>query len=413
MERAGKTQKNFRATPPSAGRVYRAPVSACDGGPAFSLDTNRNNGVTRVSAPFSRSLEVPTKVGETLSDVSSTGRRRAWADRKRESRAVAASLIRVGKADGDEPCERAGSRVWVCADDLTYRVEADLETGEVVQRLDGVHFCRDRLCPLCQWRKSLVTAASLSRCLDWVDEHRPGLMPIFLTLTVRNCAGGELGDTIQALTDGWGRMVKDRGMRGRVAGYFRSVEITYNAASDTWHPHIHAILLVDAGYFADQALYMAQTEWVAAWRHFARLDYDPVVDVRALRSNRGRRDAVAEAAKYSVKPGEWLSEDADETDARVRVLREALRGRRLTTWGGALKDARAALKLADAEDRNADLVNTGEDGEEGSRAVSIATARYVWSDGWHDYVCVSMEGSPGVCVIPRGDPGGGPRVRAA
>lgn len=240
----------------------------------FFLDTKRSNGVTQVDA-LAAGPVLPTRVGETLADASSTGRRRPWAERKRESRAVDASLIRVGKADGDEGCEKAGSRVWACADDLTFRIEADPETGEVVQRLDGVHFCRDRLCPLCQWRKSLVTASTLSRCLGWVDAEHPGLVPIFLTLTVRNCSSGELGGTIHALTDGWGRMVKDRRMRGRIAGYFRSVEVTYAAQADTWHPHIHAVLLVDAAYFSDPSLYMDQAAWVTAWRRFARLDYDP------------------------------------------------------------------------------------------------------------------------------------------
>lgn len=411
MARDAEPEKKFPATPPPAGEGMGASRPAV--GP-FSLDTNRNNGASQVDALEMPSVEVPTRLGETLADVSSTGRRRPWAEQKRTSRAIAASLIRIGKADGDGSYERAGSRVWTCASDLTFRVEADPETGEVVQHLDGAHFCRDRLCPVCQWRKSLLTGASLSRCLAWVDEKHPGTAPIFLTVTMRNVAGDELGDAIGTLTDGWRRMVRDHGMKERIRGFFRSVEVTYAAGSDTWHPHIHAILLVDESYFTDPALYMTQAAWVEAWRRFARLDYKPIVDVRALASERGRRAAVAEAAKYSVKPGEWVSEDPDETDAHVRVLREALRGRRLTTWGGLLKEARAALKIADAEDADADLLHTGDEEEgEGPALVPVATVRYAWSDGWHDYVCVAMEAEPGMVVLARGDPGGGRRARAA
>ena len=60
------------------------------------------------------------------------------------------------------------------------------------------------------------------------------------------------------------------------------------------------------------------------------------------------------------------------------------------------------------------MLHTGDEEEgEGPALVPVATVRYAWSDGWHDYVCVAMEAEPGMVVLARGDPGGGRRARAA
>ena len=60
---------------------------------------------------------------------------------------------------------------------------ANTETGEVTRRLVAAQFCRDRLCPMCAWRKSLVMFSQISQIMDWVAE-REETVPIFLTLTV-------------------------------------------------------------------------------------------------------------------------------------------------------------------------------------------------------------------------------------
>lgn len=361
-------------------------------------------------------MVLPSPLGETLHDLSSTGRVRPWAERKAEARQLAVSMIRIGHEDGDESTHRAGSRVWSCGDDLVFRVEVEVETGEVKRKLDSAHFCRDRLCPLCAWRKSLVTFAGLMKTSAWVEENRPGLVPLFLTLTVRNCEGDQLGATLDRITKGFTALMHDRTVKSIVEGYFRSIEITYNADEDTWHPHIHAILMVDeASYFdKNKDKYLNQTDWADLWQRAAGLDYHPIVDIRRLTSAKGKADAMAEAAKYATKAGEWLSPDPDETDARVRILRKALKGRRLTTWGGVLREARKALKIQDAEDADADLVHTGDDEEENT-VVVLATERWHWQCWKNAYECVEVAPAmPGVEISPPGcDPGGGAALRRA
>ena len=55
-----------------------------------------------------------------------------------------------------------------CGDYLVFADTVNTETGEVTRKLRAAEFCRDRLCPMCQWRKSLVTFHQLSEIMDRV-----------------------------------------------------------------------------------------------------------------------------------------------------------------------------------------------------------------------------------------------------
>lgn len=330
---------------------------------------------------------------EILHDKSSTGRERPWRRHKRDSRAVAASMWRLKNAHPRKNADlgRRSDRMHRCGSYLVFADVVDRETGEASRKLAAAEFCRDRLCPMCSWRKSLVTFSQVSQIMDRVDETRPGLVPIFLTLTVRNCAGLELGDCVTHLLRSWSRMMNKAGNRKpyRVSeGWFRALEITYNRESDTWHPHIHAIVLVREDYFdATKDDYISHDDWVAEWRWALRADYDPSVDVRTVKG--GQAKAIAEVAKYTVKPGEWLDlDDGEGTDERVELLARVLKGRRLTAFGGLMKEVRAQLKQEDAE--VADLVHTGEDAPARGDLV-VALDRYEWQIGVSNYVHVARD----------------------
>lgn len=329
---------------------------------------------------------------EVLADKSSTGRERPWRTHKRTSRAVAASLYRIYKAHPRKSqwAKKRSDRIQQCSNYLQFGDYANTETGEVTRRLVAAQFCRDRLCPMCAWRKSLVMFSQISQIMDWVEE-REQVVPIFLTLTVKNCKGPELGDTIDKLLKSWSRMMNKAGRRKPwevSRGWFRALEITYNKKTDEWHPHIHAIVLVEPDYFTDERKYIDHDEWVAEWRRALRVNYDPSVDVRTVKGDRSK--AVAEVAKYTVKPGEWLDLDDEEgTDTRVALLAQVLKNRRLTALGGIMKTAKSALKLEDVE--NADLVLTDAEKAEMRGEVLVALIRFEWQIGPTNYICTEVQ----------------------
>ena len=178
------------------------------------------------------------------------------------SRAVAASMYRLWNEHPRKWAflKKRADRMHRCSDYLVFGDVVNPETGEVVRKLQAAEFCRDRLCPMCQWRKSLVTFAQVSEIMDWVDAHHAGeFIPIFLTLTMKNVPSAELGSAITTILQSWSRMMNKAGNRKpwRVAaGWFRALEVTYNKDANTWHPHIHAVLLVPADYFTNPDKYI-------------------------------------------------------------------------------------------------------------------------------------------------------------
>lgn len=310
-----------------------------------------------------------------------------------DSRAVAASLLRINnRKKGKVPeFRRRSERMSRCASYLVFGDVVDEETGEVTKKLEAAEFCRDRLCPMCSWRKSLVMFSQMSALMDRVDADHPGeYIAIFGTFTVKNCKGADLPETITILLRAWSRMMSRAAHRRPwcvTRGWFRALEVTYNAKTDEWHPHIHAILLVDSDYFGNRDKYIDQPDWVSEWKWALGVDYRPSVDVRTIKH--GRDHAVAEVSKYAVKPGEWLDpKDDDGTDARVELLAMTLKGRRLVAYGGVMKDTRKALKQEDAE--TADLVHTTDDVTLRGDLV-VALDRYEWQVGVTNYVHVKHD----------------------
>lgn len=305
---------------------------------------------------------------EVLSDKRKNGKERPWKPKKVRSLMLADSFQRLGE-------EKRSMRVRFCSLQLAFAVNT--ETGE--KRLHSADFCRERLCPMCAWRKSLKCFQEVSRVIDATQQEQPNLVPIFLTLTLRNCTGEELGETLDTVFQGWKRVINNDRMKRIFKGWFRALEVTYNKEADTFHPHIHAILMVEKGYFKGKD-YMTTAEWVKAWRKACRLSYDPVCDIRKVK---GGSKAIKEVSKYTVKDSDFISEDKALTDKLVTVLSRALRNRRLYAFGGLLKEI--AKRLGADCPGEGDLVHIDEDGELRNDVGQMIVV-YRWNMGLANYI---------------------------
>ena len=220
------------------------------------------------------------------------------------------------------------------------------------------NFCKQRLCPSCNWRRSLKIYGNTSRILDHLDQTKGNSIKyLFLTLTVKNCPLPQLGAQIDAMSDGFRRMINNRAWKRRVLGCMRTLEVTINHENLTAHPHYHLILAVDRKYATkSDATYWNHEQWVEQWRRACRLDYTPNVSIERVR---GRRSGIAEVSKYMAKDSDYLvtawenqmgTEEAEAaTDYLVQNLQEQMRGRRLISYTGILREAQQALKISDPE----------------------------------------------------------------
>lgn len=254
--------------------------------------------------------------------------------------------------------ERLAERMADCSGMLRFGWRDDPETGESKLRLKEAQFCRVRHCPTCQWRRSLMHQARFLAALPAIVEQYPRHRWLLLTLTVQNCPITELRQTLQAMNKAWNRLRLRPEFR-QVTGWVRSTEVT-RGKDGTAHPHFHALLMVPPSMLAKN--YVTQSRWTELWQETAKLEYKPVVDVRAIRGKKGDKSQNAgitgaiETLKYAVKP----SDMTDDAGWFLELTRQTHKLRFLAA-GGALKNA-----LRDTENaRDTDMVHAGDADAEG------------------------------------------------
>lgn len=325
----------------------------------------------------------------TNDDVLQDGKR-DWNGKKRRSMNVARHFSLGGR-------EKKAEKVSGCADRLSFKQDS---SGKLT--LHQTWFCKSRLCPMCNWRRSMKIAYQNKLVVEKANE-RENLQWIFLTLTVRNTDAQELPETLSELSKGFYRLFKYKRVSGAVKGYFRALEVTRNADKDnpewygTYHPHYHVLIAVRPSYF--KKAYIKQADWVALWRKAMRLDYDPVVHVQRVKPKAELDDmtsyeadvkraiaeqkAILEVSKYPVKDSEVINPNQDESEnvETLLTLDDALAFKRLIGYGGILKEIHAELNLDDAEEGN--LLNVTEE-DEIANAVFDITAK--WHIGLNRYV---------------------------
>lgn len=274
---------------------------------------------------------------QVLVDKSTTGKTRNWALHKLHSGYISLAY--------EEIDPRKAERMRDCAQWLEF---ARKEDGTM--KLHDARFCRVRLCPVCQWRRSLKTFAQMSQVLDIASND--GYQFVFLTLTVRNCGADKLSEKLTHLLLSFNRLMKYKAVQSAIKGYYRGCEVTHNINTDEYHPHLHVILAVKPSYFGG-SYYLSQAKWTELWRRALQVDYDPIVDIRRCK---GGSKSIAEACKYAVKPSDIISfDDWDLTVDTLRTLDKALENRRFIGLGGIIKEIHKKLHLDDMEE--GDLVH--------------------------------------------------------
>lgn len=268
------------------------------------------------------------------------------------------------------------------------------------QKLSHANFCKVRLCPMCGWRRSLKVFGQVSKVMNHITaEHSHRFL--FLTLTVRNTEGVELKDTITHMLNSFhNKFLKSPEIKHISKGWFRCLEVTYSRRREDYHPHIHLVMAVNKSYFSSsensKTGYMSNLALEQLWKRCCGLEYNPIVDIRAVKqkeSHRGNEgaaysSAVAEIAKYAVKTSDIIARDEDNeidfdnSDHVLYTLDDALKGRRLVAFGGTFKAAHKSLNLDDTQ--NGDLVHT--DNNDSLGELGMIVYRYQWNVGASNYI---------------------------
>jgi plasmid rolling circle replication initiator protein Rep len=222
---------------------------------------------------------------------------------------------KVQKLYGKGDFIRYKERIGECSRRLQFALIPDGEGG-VAFHLEEAKFCRVRFCPICQWRRSLMWRGRFYRGLPKYLADHPGRRAVALTLTVRNCAIGELRETVDLMNVAFSRMTKRKWWPA--TGWVKSLEVT-RGADGSAHPHFHVLMFVKPGYFSKY--YIKQAEWRHQWAACMKINYLPSVHLQTVKGTGEIKDpledlkfGIMETLKYGVKPddliadGPWLCE---------------------------------------------------------------------------------------------------------
>lgn len=360
-------------------------------------DTRRNNKpVNSFSNSFIFNDNSWESLTEELHDVNEDGKETPWQSKKQLNTKTADiydTLSRFSVSDLDrhpriakvyrfpDTYKNKADRLKECASCLIFAT-----TQKRRLKLNSANFCRVRMCPMCNWRRSLKLRAQLCQVLGTkkAQEHAY----IFLTLTIPNVPDSELSDTLTALSKGFSKLQHHKKFKQAVKGYFKACEITYNKERRDWHPHYHVLIAVNPSYFK-KSDYIKQAEWLEMWRRAMNDDSITQVDVRRVKAQGDGVDvfdAINEVAKYSVKDTDYIDIGDDMfTMEQIAILDNYLDKRRLASFGGILRDIKSRLGLDDVEGDNADLINVTNDDEDDPIDETIPLKRYQWLEGVNGY----------------------------
>lgn len=260
---------------------------------------------------------------------------------------------------GTDEFEKYSQRIDVCSQLLDFRLVPDADEGELKLKLSAARFCRVRTCPVCQWRRSLMWKARAYKVLPRIVADFPKHRWLFLTLTVRNCPISELKDTLVWMNKSWQRLTQLKAWPAE--GWLRSTEVT-RGKDGSAHPHFHCLLMVKPGYFAGKN-YLKQAEWVELWRRSLRIDYNPVLDVQAVKQGQQPMQLVPELLKYCVKESDLVG----DREWFLELTRQ-MHKMKAVVVGGILRQY-----LAELEKEPEDLI-----GEDGSAEVDEGHLYFGW-----------------------------------
>lgn len=235
------------------------------------------------------------------------------------------------------------NRAIGCGNYITLLHDAEMQN----HRVETGYFCGGRLCPGCSWRKAAKDAVQISCIMQAATND--GHQLLFATLTAQNVPAEQLKDAIAAYDTAYTQMMR-RGKYRRILGAIRKLEITYNAKTCTYHPHIHSVWIVPKSWIKYNrrkkeyiCTEITREEMERDWSTALQGKYYTTAqaqDIRYIKS--ASREDIREFAKYPAKSGDYLrNKDVFET------FYLALKGVRLITYTKLAKKLKAAYKAGE------------------------------------------------------------------
>lgn len=323
--------------------------------------------------------------------------------------------------------EEYGKKINKCGGWLTF-----VKVDDSYKLIDA-RFCKSPQCPMCQFRRSIKWRAKFLELLPSIQEQYPTYRWVFLTLTIKNCQLDNLRDTLKLLNTAFNRLTKN--VKFPMEGLVKSIEVTrtwdcYDAFTNEYlgrhgskwvyqyqrknntavrlepteevHPHIHVVGMVKPSYFTGK-YYLKHSDWVQMWKQALRIEYEPIVNVKAVKSRKnksviatpeefatnqvdesGMIQAICETLKYTVKEADLISDFCEDevNSIWLKKLTEQLYKMRKVEYRGTLKVLSKELEEAYNSDNLIDI----NDDKETTGQKDLQELTFTWYDAISKYV---------------------------
>lgn len=318
-------------------------------------------------------------------------------------RRFSAPLVRLLMANAST--REVGRKIANCARTLDLLMEKPPD-GDLYAHLVEVNCCRQRVCPWCEWRRSLRWQRRVFEGLEALAVEKPTYRPVLLTLTVRNCEVHELGQTLNDIHKSFHRFVRRSFFPTDL--WFRKTEVTFPPRLSTgivrpqtaadWvsgsgllggrmaHPHIHVLLMVPPSYFGKN--YTKSLTYQREWMDCARLDYPPVVDVRAITTAASSRFAGNVNLAAALEVGKYITKSSDFQQLGVELpeVHFQLRCHRMIGVSGAMRKYIPATEITAEEMTDEPLRRLHPDS-------TFDRVKAYWNEAAQEYWLAATEGA--------------------
>lgn len=318
------------------------------------------------------------QVGDVFIDRDRRGKDRSWAYRKQKNAEYAEELGEVysfleAQGKNNFITQDKLKNVASCSDVLMFR---ESEDG---LKLEHALLCKDKLCPICSWRRSRKNGQIMRTVMGEFVNKFPTARYLHITLSAKNCKGQNLSNGFKELSDAWTRLKKYKKVDQNLLGFIRGTEVTYNTKRDDFNQHMHVLLAVKSTYFKNSDNYICQSEWRELWQKALKVDYMPVVHVQVVKEKEVQDDSlddldlkiskelfysILEVCKYPLKPLN-LPEDFDHKK-KIEVLSHLVVGlyrRRQMGFGGEIKRIKKDLEAQGKNLDEDDLIESTDEKE--------------------------------------------------
>lgn len=251
-----------------------------------------------------------------------------------------------------------------------------------VGQVTEANFCKSRFCPVCQWKRSLATFHRIKSICDLIDSEND-VRYLMLTLTQKNVYASfdTLHDEINRIIYAYKKFRQFSAIKKTALGMIKTLEVTYNAKTNEFHPHMHVIMCVAPGYFKKGSpQYISQKEYCELWQSALCDDRKVICDIRTIKKDdiSGISGAVAEVSKYAVKLN---SVAADGGALILSHVMQALHNRRLFTMSGLFLKTARRLGITEENISDFDVISFDENGEIITEKHDITP--YIYSKGYY------------------------------